>query len=285
VNQYLLYCIFRSLGRHESGDLHGVDGQPVVVVSNNGLSAAISKIARSNLTLDISGILAYKKVIDTFHRDRAVIPMRYGCLLEEELQVLRLLEGRSSQYEALLQELGGCVEMGIRILISGLEFRPPARRGLCPGRISDSAIPAAQFTIHDPQSGSPGKTYLTNRRTCYAEDDRRGKEIQRIFSLCRKAFAGLFVKCKTEYPPGHIQCSSFFFSLPSLHFLVPRRHIEPFGKIFRHTHFWGSAKLLLSGPWPPYSFVIGDDSENEENTLTAEREKKDGRQAAKSGIC
>ena len=104
----------------------GVDGQRVFLLSNDGLSATVSKIQHPQISYNISWLLAYKQVIEAFHNDPAVsgiIPMRYGCLFKERSQVIQILIKCRVKYISLLKELEGCVEMGIRILIS--DFGPP----------------------------------------------------------------------------------------------------------------------------------------------------------------
>lgn len=245
--RYLLYCIFNT---PVGADLYvclkpetplGIGGQPVSLIAKNSLIAAISRIAQSDLTPDIPRILAYEKVIESFHRDpmiRGVIPMRYGCLFEEESQISRFLEERGKEFEALLKDLEGCVEMGIRVLIAD-----------CGLRNADSKRSIAQPPFCNPQSLTSGQAYLLARRTYYQQGEQLVKESNELSKRCRMVFSGLFVKCKTE-------CFSLRIPLLSLYFLVPRRSVEPFRKIFRHISRKESAKLLLSGPWPPYNFVL-----------------------------
>ncbi|MBU1162478.1 MAG: GvpL/GvpF family gas vesicle protein, partial [Proteobacteria bacterium] len=113
---YLIYCIFHTPGHQKPEAPLGVDDQPVALVSNNGLTAAISGITQPNLLPDVSRILTYKRVVELFHQDRTVIPMRYGCTLNGKQQVVRLLEEHGGQYGRLLGTIKGCVEMGIRVL-------------------------------------------------------------------------------------------------------------------------------------------------------------------------
>ena len=74
----LLYCIFHSSKSREPGNLPGIGGQPVFVISKNGLGAAVTHMVDRRVAPDISHILAYEEVVEVFHRDRTVIPMRYG---------------------------------------------------------------------------------------------------------------------------------------------------------------------------------------------------------------
>jgi hypothetical protein len=46
--------------------------------------------------------------------------------------------------------------------------------------------------------------------------------------------------------------------LLSLYFLVPGSAVESFRQAFRHLSATEPARLLLSGPWPPYNFVTNN---------------------------
>ena len=242
-----------------TGNLTGMDDRPVVLVENNGISAAISRTSLSNPAPDFSHILAYKNVIESFHRDRTLIPMRYGCLLEEEKHVVQLLKKNQAQYEALLEELDNCVEMGIRILISECGMRN------------------AESKIQNPKSKITGRAYLSARKTHYDREDKFGREIENIIDRCREMFSGLYVKVKVEHDlTGNSQASIFSFqrqhynrqssivnrqshnSLLSIYFLVPRQSVERFRLVFRRLCSAKDVKFLLSGPWPPFNFVGPD---------------------------
>ncbi|MDO9071133.1 MAG: GvpL/GvpF family gas vesicle protein, partial [Deltaproteobacteria bacterium] len=99
------------------GSLLGVGGRPVYQVAHRGLSVALSEIGLADLDPDIPRVRAYERVVLSFHRRGVVVPMRYGCVVEQESQAIQLLEEHGPHYETLLQELDGCVEMGLRILL------------------------------------------------------------------------------------------------------------------------------------------------------------------------
>lgn len=222
--KYLLYCLFHNPGHRKPKTLLGVGRQPVFLVGTNGLSAAVSRICGSDLVPAICRILDYERVIESLHRRRAVIPLRYGSVFEQESQILKFLEERAKQYDALLRELGGRVEMGIRVLFKNAE------RGM-------------------PVTELSGAAYLTAQRDRYAWDDRLTWEQEMVMEKTYSFLSGLFVHSKAE--------SSFLAGsrLLSLHFLVPKKSLKLFQKAFLHMDLGQSAKLLLSGPWPPYNFV------------------------------
>lgn len=242
----LFYCICRHPGAEVVGPLWGVAGGSVYRVAHRRLSAAVSRIAPQDLAPDLPRIRAYERVVNSYHRQGTVIPMRYGCVLERESQVMELLDQHNPQYEALLQELEGCVEMGLRVLL------PQASLGaVSPGGPEG----CRELAGPPPPVESPperlGLTYLTARKAHYARQDRWTGDYRRTADRCLAQFAGLFVKSKTEAPSPRLP-------LLSLYFLVPRTKVEPFRLAFRQLNATESARLLLSGPWPPYNFVTSD---------------------------
>jgi hypothetical protein len=233
---YLLYCIFRSPAHQKLGIPPGVGGQPVCVVAQNGLSAGLSQLAESDLVPDISAILAYEKVIEAFCCHSTVIPMRYGCQLEGASEAVCMLEKHRDEYAALLRELEGAGEMSIHVLLDS-----PAT-----GR-ENAAWPAPPKPL--PLPGTSGTAYLAAKRRRYLDLDRAALDQRRLAEELCNSLSGLFVRRKVEFP-GLTRTR-----LLSLYFLVPQGSVESFRQAARHFPSRASAKLLLSGPWPPYNFV------------------------------
>jgi hypothetical protein len=245
---HLLYCLF--LGRDEGklDELTGVDGQPIAILAHHGLSAVVSLLSAHPLpTVDVATILSYQRVINHFHHRRTIIPMRYGCLFDGETQIFRLLEDRFDEYRKLLEALDGCDEMGIRVLLD-----PPVCGKPAPGlENSNPALPA-------PHPLATGKGYLHARRSHYADKDQLVNEEKAIFETVCEPFSGLFVRCKVEKATpvsGNHQSSCH---LLSLYFLVKRAKIETFRQVFQAFASQYVRKILLSGPWPPFNFVVPD---------------------------
>ncbi len=240
----LCYCIGRHPGPELAAPLLGVGGHPVYRLTHRRLRAAVSMVNRADLAPDLPKIRAYERVVLSCHRQDTVIPMRYGCVVEQESQAIQLLEEHGSRYEALLQELEGCVEMGLRVLLPSGPWA-----AVIPGGPEGSREVAGPCPP-DPAAAADrlGLAYLTARKAHYVSQDRWTTEYRQAADRCQAQFAGLYVKCKTEAPSPRLP-------LLSLYFLVPRPAVESFRRAFRQLTESESARLLLSGPWPPYNFV------------------------------
>jgi Gas vesicle synthesis protein GvpL/GvpF len=206
------------------------------VLSQNGLSAGLSELAESGMVPDIAQLLAYEAVIEHFYGALTVIPVRYGCQLEDTSEALRLLERHRDGYAALLAELEGLTEMGIQVLLD--------RSG--PGTESDAG-PAAPQPFAPPCES--GVAYLAAKRQRYLGLDRAALPDRLLVEELWASLAGLYVRRKLESPDSNKG------RLLSLYFLVPRASVEPFRRTARHLRPQEPIKLLLSGPWPPYNFV------------------------------
>lgn len=245
---FLLCCIFQTRTNQKPPQPTCANNVlPIMFITSGNLSAAVSRIVSSYLTPDTSHMLAYEKTIALLHRDFTVVPMRYGCVLEEESRIVRLLESRREAYTSLLSELEGCVEMGIRAL-KKCEDDP----------LYDGEASSPLLMGQERHCAGPGLDYLAARKLHHARKERLAGQGLEVIEKIRGPFAGLYIRCKVENRGPRIGNLTLPAHLFSLHFLVPRESLEAFRKRFYSISMRGSSKLLLSGPWPPFNFVVSD---------------------------
>jgi hypothetical protein len=243
----LLYCVRPNPGPQLAPHLLGVGGQAVFQVAHQQLRATVSKIEPADMAPDLPRVKAYERVVLSCHRQGTVIPMRYGCAVKEESQVIQHLDEHGPHYETLLKELEGCVEMGLRVLLpAGLWAAvtpggPESSREVAGPQPPDLSAPPERL----------GLAYLTARKAHYAQQDRWTTAYRQAAERCRTHFTGLFVKCKTEAPSPQLL-------LLSLYFLVPDAAVASFRQAFKKLTEIEAARLLMSGPWPPYNFVTSN---------------------------
>jgi hypothetical protein len=229
----VLYCVGRE-GLHQGPEAPlGAHSQPVCLVSDSGLSAVVSELEPSASPPDVGTLLAYEKVVEYYFAQATIIPMRYECWLRGPAEVAGLLRERGAEYDALLQQLEGFAEMGVQLLSSG-----PAA--------AETAAPQPALPNHN--GDATGAAYLSSRKRHYRASERSAsRQYEVIDSLCG-ALASSFARRKVEPPAAAPH-------LLSVYFLVPRIQVARFRDLVREYRAAADAKLLLSGPWPPYNFV------------------------------
>ncbi|MGA7579450.1 MAG: GvpL/GvpF family gas vesicle protein [Desulfobaccales bacterium] len=229
--ELLLYCIFPGDGIAVPPSLTGVGGRPLITVGGANLRAAVSPCRRDDLHPDRQTWQTYGRIIEWYHNHYTAIPLRFGYLLPDASQVERLLTERRTYFKTLLEGLQGCVEMGIRIFLPRGALGGSARE--------DSAASTAS-----------GLGYLNARRRDFAREDREGREADLLAEKVCLALTGHYRRHLREsrgLPQGR---------LLSLYFLVPTAAQVAFREATRGLSAPGTSQVLLSGPWPPYNFVL-----------------------------
>jgi Gas vesicle synthesis protein GvpL/GvpF len=245
--KYLVYCIFARDKDAGGSDIPvGVGGSPAYVVENNGLCATVSAVSDDRVLKESSTILAYHRVIESFHNEFGAIPLRFGTLVDDEEEIRRVLETHGKRYKDLLKQLVGRVEMGIRIISN----ESPAKSYL------DNEKKLNFYAADSPVSGA---AYLANRKARLDELGRADERNRRIIAKYRGHFEGLFAKFKSEARKSGSRDSGSNAIVLSLYFLVPRQSLAAFRQAYDKLKSSGPVKIMLSGPWPPYNFVLPDD--------------------------
>jgi hypothetical protein len=222
---YLLYCIMEDFADRTLPQLRGVDGEKVFFVADHDLNAVVTAY-NPGTSVDIAALMAYRDVINSFHRLYTVVPMRYGSVFDEQSRLLCFIRDHGEHYHGMLKRLNGLVEMGIRVLCDNT---------VAPSRDSGSAA-----TCRDN-----GCSFLLKRKNHYQQMDEATEAQKEFIRHFQDSFSGLYKDCVVEQR----------LRLLSLYFLVPKSSVDGFQATFHRIKAGVVEKLLLSGPWPPYNFV------------------------------
>lgn len=265
----LLYCVWAepTPGRAPAAAprVAGVGAAAVEVLSAAGIAAATSPIDEAELIPSLARIRAYEDVVEAFFDiEPAVVPMRYGSSFEDPRRAREFLAGRAERFKAQLAELEGSVELGIRAQLSSprAEAREAEAAPAPPVRAQNAQTRAPSTA---DGSDAPGRAYLSGLRQRYqsARDPGQSALIERL----AQSLNALSRRMKVEDSPALAvrpaaargaendaaggQSSSF-----SLYFLVPREGVAAFRARYEQLARGERARLQLTGPWPPYNFVV-----------------------------
>ena len=224
----LVYCIMNR-PMADRGILSGVKSSAVSFVDSGSLSAAVSETPTQDAAPPVSDLLAYGRVVEALHRERTVIPMRYGCFVAGAAELRRMLLEKQPHYETLLTQLDGQVEMGIRVL-----------------------LPESAQTPASGEQPVTGRDYLAMLRVRHGLSQDGARQHTSLVDRFNQAFAGLHSQYRTDAGQRGGR------AVVSLYYLIPEKAVGRFRDAFAREVAAGGARALISGPWPPYSFVTSD---------------------------
>ena len=139
----------------------GPQASAVDLVCEGELAAAFSGVVDSSVSPATPFLVAYAQVIAQLHRRGAILPMRYGCLLEGDASIRDLLRARRSEFLKALAEVDGCDEFGLRVLFDEKAPDTDERRIRLRGRFPHFHRAAARV-----RPTLPSGTNATPKRIC-----------------------------------------------------------------------------------------------------------------------
>jgi hypothetical protein len=231
--ELLLYCIADAASALP-GDGSGVRGGGLLRIEHGGLAAVVSPLAARVVAPTKEELLDYERVIRSRHAVADVLPMRFGSVLPDEAAVREHLDAQRTVYQRALSRIAGCVEMGVRALVS----TPPP-----------SAEPAERAK---PEIRSrPGIDYLKERQRRHAAELQLRDRCTALEQALLSKVAPWCREHRSELSPPRSGAPM----LCSLYFLVPRDRVSAFRAALSPLPVGGHAEISLSGPWPPFNFM------------------------------
>jgi hypothetical protein len=225
-----VYAILPAGARFPAG-LTGLAGRAVEPVRYQSLMAATSAVEPGEVQPRAEDVMAHETTVEALQQAGPLLPVRFGTVLPGTADVERALAEQYAILTADLERLGSTIELGLTVLWDEV----PADAGPPPDAESPSA--------------GPGTRYLQAR---VAEHRRETAARDRAGALADSLDAALLPYAldhrRTTYADGRIAVRAAY--------LLPANRVYAFQSAFEQSRqqLLG-VRCLLSGPWPPYSFV------------------------------
>jgi hypothetical protein len=203
----------------------GLHGAPVRAFGAEPPFAMASEHRDSLGHPDEEDLWAHERIIEDLMDRSTVLPMRFGSMVPDEASLLKILGERRGEFERLIGRIRGRVELSVRAQV-----------------IADHPVPAQSAALAD--AGGPGTAYLLERREIQERaDDAVARIHEPLARLARESAR------KT----GGLRPGAFKGA-----YLVDRDRVEEFrARVGQLTDEIEGARIVCTGPWPPYSFSAG----------------------------
>jgi hypothetical protein len=220
-----VYGIIRS---RSLPDRAGIERQPLRCIEADGLSAVVSEHDTLRLEEDVEWLWEHERVVEALMARGPVLPMRVGSCLPSESIVCTTLRERRDEFDRALDRVKGAVELGVRAA----------------SQAADEALPAASSPTGEAGEGT---AYLLGR----LERERGRREIA---ARIHPPLAKLARATSTRTNPGN---QGVFKAA----YLVDEDRVEAFtGCVEQLEDELGDTTIVCTGPWPPYSFAVEEES-------------------------
>ncbi len=243
----LIYAILSSnedtetLTAHLS-DMKGISGAELSVVRYGTIAAIISDIRRTELIADQSNAIAYAGVIEALVKSYALLPVRFGSVMESNDAISKMIERNDPDIRSNLQKVDGKQEFGLRIFCVSSVLRA-------------ELIEKSELEVKNPPLSEKEITYSASREWVNKKlKEHRFEElllvyvdsvITQITSLLSRLNA--VSDFKKMVSATHIVDAVFLLEKDKQNDLVDAV------KALQSQH--PGLTFILTGPWPPYSFV------------------------------
>jgi len=181
--------------------------------------------------------VGHERVIDAFHGVEAVLPMKLFTIFSTDARAIEDVRDDASRIAGLLRRVSGRREWGVRVAL-------------------DRSAPGKTAKKTTREAKTAGAGYLTHKK---AARDERADQARRAFDAAADVYrmaaplATLARKRSVSELPG----GGGALLLDAV-FLVPIRREASFRKTISRQEQAArksGCRVMLSGPWPPYSFV------------------------------
>lgn len=241
-----LYCIIRCSEErifHGAAPMGNTDSL-VHTVAHLGLAAVVSNSPATEYDATPANLLAHQRVQEKVMKEFTLLPVRFGTVANSaspEQDIRRLLEKRSQEFNALLAEMDGKVELGLKAI-----WRD--EKAVFQEILSQSEEIKA---LRDSLTGKPPQATHFDRI-------RLGEMVQKALAQKRAATAAKLL-APLQRIAYRIQDNDVFMDrmVVNTAFLVDRNREGEFDRAIAQLDEELGQQIALKyvGPVPPYNFV------------------------------
>jgi len=241
----IIYAIIASNRSHAelSGlvkGIQGISGSDLYVLTFKDISVAVSDFTPSKYTISKELAIDFARVIEELSQQVILLPVRFGTFLKSDEIVNQLLISHYDSFLKNLQKVENKYEFGLKALWDYEKCSEKIRT-----KSASEVVKAGDYfstsTIHT--------NYLLEKIKKHRMEDALLKHVEALVEEILRHLAEINPDCKFK----KMVTNSIILDAV---FLVKKNKKDEFIQaieVFKQQH--NDLQFLLTGPWPPYSFV------------------------------
>jgi hypothetical protein len=211
-----------------AGTLVGINGAPVTQLAVEDLAVWMSHMERPEV--GVENIKQHNAVVEAAVTEGVTpVPLRFGQWLADEAALRTAVSEKAAAHRAALAQFAGCLEFGLRLI--------------------DPHETGAAREVHAPEAVS-GYEYMQALRESSRLAGQRRTQAEHVRDRIRATMQDVVrAEREDETRTPH--------AVITLSHLVARADFDEYRERARGLRgVFPELRMLLSGPWPPYSFAV-----------------------------
>jgi hypothetical protein len=235
-----VYCLGDGLRESAFEGLAGVGGARVRVLTLGGFAAVVSEAGDEAAAVNEENLLAHNRVNAAALAAATPLPCRFGTRAAAE-RLAEYVSANEAALSAALARVRGRVEMSVKLMLKAEGQKPEVE-----GEGGES--PRASAGGAGRGAAGAGTAFLLKKRREMLGEEGARRRAEGAAAWLAEGLAGLARETAERLSPSEA------IIVRAAH-LVERARVSEYRARLRSLAAGrGDLRLLVSGPWPPYSF-------------------------------
>ena len=225
--------------------ISGISGSSLYALSLNNISIAVSDFASSKFVVDKELAIDFARVIEQLSQELTLLPVRFGTFLKSDEDILRLMTDHYDSFYNNLLKVWDKDEFGLKVIWDYAKGSEKIKEEAEKEDVKSDTY-FAKTTVHT--------NYLLEKIKKHKLEDALLRHVEKLIDEIISLLVGINPECKFK------KMVSNSLILDGV-FLIEKDKKDEFVlaiEALKQQH--NDLHLLLTGPWPPYSFVEIDQS-------------------------
>jgi hypothetical protein len=222
--------------------IKGITGANLYAVSFGQVSAVVSKLEKLDLIADRAHVIIFAEAIEKLTYHFTLLPMRFGSMLDSPHAIQKMLDKNYSELENNLRKVEDKSEFGLKIFCNIEKLKINLKMNS--GETNDSL---QKITSSD--NDTVFRKYIKQKLEIHRIEEMLSKYIDSIIA----EFTGFLIELNAEKKIKKMTSGTTI--IDAVFLLKKEKKAKLIEAIEELQVKYSGLNFVLTGPWPPYSFV------------------------------
>ncbi len=223
-------------------EIKGIAGTDLVALFFDDVAAVVSEIEKANLITDKDNAIAFAGVIENLSQHFTLLPMRFGSMLDSPDAIQKMLESNYPEFLNNLLKVENKSEFGLKILCDTKKLKAELKAK------SEAMNEILQKSV-GVNKDSVFKEYINQKLKAHKLEEMLLNYVDSIIA----ELTGFLVSLDAVKKIKKLTTATTIIDAV---FLLEKDNIAELIKAIEDMQSkYSGLNFILTGPWPPYSFV------------------------------